>query len=512
MKYRKLWTDMHSNIHHENFSDLPRWYAHITQLMDFWPIAYYPFHMRKHPSGLDLEDVYEESVRNADWEKLREFTRNANAEGFPMFMGYEWQGSGKDGDHNVFFLHNDAPMLHPMRYEELRDAYKGQDVIGIPHHLAYQLGSRGKNWDTHDPAFSPFGEIYSSHGSSENDYGPIPMNRHVHMGPRTGETCFERGLERGIPIGIIASGDNHSVPGVAEHGSMCVLAEGSSKEEIWAAMLARRTYGVSQSRIDVDFAINGQPMGSILPVSEDKIDLALNIRGTDAIDRVEILRDNIPEATLVHSGSWERKPLGDTVRIKFDIQFGWGPDTRLYPDITSRHWVGSLETSGKLLSVEKVWNSFGQSLTNTSDQRCDFELTTYKSTATGKWMGPSNVVTEGFIFEVETRLDAPILLTVDGVEYSLMPRDLLHTSRLIPLYKEVEELTKERWGKVEHYRDDPWWHNCYKIKIGQAVPESAYTFHHEGTYPVEGDCQYRLRVWQRNGHIAWTSPIFLRKG
>lgn len=512
MKYRKLWTDMHSNIHHENFSDLPRWYAHITQLMDFWPIAYYPFHMRKHPSGLDLEDVYEKSVRNADWEMLREFTRNANAEGFPMFMGYEWQGSGKDGDHNVFFLHNDAPMLHPMRYEELRDAYKGQDVIGIPHHLAYQLGSRGKNWDTHDPAFSPFGEIYSSHGSSENDYGPIPMNRHVHMGPRTGETCFERGLERGIPIGIIASGDNHSVPGVAEHGSMCVLAEGSSKEEIWAAMLARRTYGVSQSRIDVDFAINGQPMGSILPVSEDKIDLALDIRGTDAIDRVEILRDNIPEATLVHSGSWERKPLGDTVRIKFDIQFGWGPDTRLYPDITSRHWVGSLETSGKLLSVEKVWNSFGQSLTNTSDQRCDFELTTYKSTATGKWMGPSNVVTEGFIFEVETRLDAPILLTVDGVEYPLMPRDLLHTSRLIPLYKEVEELTKERWGKVEHYRDDPWWHNCYKIKIGQAVPESAYTFHHEGTYPVEGDCQYRLRVWQRNGHIAWTSPIFLRKG
>ena len=84
-----------------------------------------------------------------------------------MFMGYEWQGNGSDGDHNVFFLHNDAPMLHPMLYTQLRDAYKGTEAIAIPHHVAYQLGSRGKNWATHDERFSPFAEIYSSHGCSE---------------------------------------------------------------------------------------------------------------------------------------------------------------------------------------------------------------------------------------------------------------------------------------------------------------------------------------------------------
>lgn len=510
MKYRLLWTDMHSNIHHENFDELAQWYEHIKSLMDFWPIAYYPFHMRKHPSGLGLEDIHEAAVRDADWEALRAFVRKANEDGFPMFMGYEWQGAGKDGDHNVFFLDNDAPMLHPMRYEELRDGYRGTAAIAIPHHLAYQLGSRGKNWATHDEAFSPIGEIYSSHGSSENDYGPVAMNRHIHMGPRTGETCFERGLELGKHIGIIASGDNHSVPGVAEHGSMCVLAESDSKEDIWKAMLARRTYGVSHSRIGVDFTVNGEPMGS--DITADKAELAFHIVGTDAIDRVEILRDNIPEATIVHSGAWERKPLGDTVRFKFQVQFGWGPDTRLYPDIISRQWEGSLETAGKLHSVEKVWNSFGQSLNVVSDQKCDFSLTTYKSTATGKWMGPSNVVTEGFIFEVETRLCDPILLTVDGVTYPLDPRELLRSSRIIPLYDEVKALTRERWGEVEHYRDDPWWHNCYKIKIGQAAPQVAYTLDHQGVYPVEEDCQYRLRVWQRNGHMAWTSPIFIRKG
>lgn len=93
-------------------------------------------------------------------------------------MGYEWQGSGLDGDHNVFFLHNNGKQEHPMRYQDLAAAYEGQEVIGIPHHLAYQPGSRGKNWDTHNETFSPIAEIYSSHGSSENDDGPLSMDRH----------------------------------------------------------------------------------------------------------------------------------------------------------------------------------------------------------------------------------------------------------------------------------------------------------------------------------------------
>ena len=67
----------------------------------------------------------------------------------------------------LFFLDNEQDMKHPMRYQELRDDYKDTEAIGIPHHVAYQLGSRGKNWATHDENFSPFAEIYSSHGCSE---------------------------------------------------------------------------------------------------------------------------------------------------------------------------------------------------------------------------------------------------------------------------------------------------------------------------------------------------------
>ena len=192
--------------------------------------------------------------------------------------------------------------------------------------MAYQLNSRGKNWDTHDEAFSPFAEIYSSHGCSENDTGDMDMERHLHMGPRTGETCYERGLEKGYHVGAIASGDNHNVPAAYNHGVMCVLAEDNTKEAIWEGLKNRRVYGVSKSRIGIDYTINGQPMGSVIPAGKGK--LKFDICAADAIDRVEILKDNILDEMAVHAGTWERNELTGQIKVKFAVEFGWGPNGR----------------------------------------------------------------------------------------------------------------------------------------------------------------------------------------
>ena len=66
---------------------------------------------------------------------------------------------------------------------------------------------------------------------------------------------------------------------------MCVLAKDNSKEAIWDAFINRRVYGVSQSRIGVDFTINDIPMGG--EVITDQAVLKMHIEGSDAIDRVE---------------------------------------------------------------------------------------------------------------------------------------------------------------------------------------------------------------------------------
>ena len=67
MKYEHLWADMHSNIHHNQMQDLDRWYQHAKQVMDFWPIAYYPFAIRRTPTGGELEDLIPSEDCARDW-------------------------------------------------------------------------------------------------------------------------------------------------------------------------------------------------------------------------------------------------------------------------------------------------------------------------------------------------------------------------------------------------------------------------------------------------------------
>lgn len=509
-KYKILWSDMHSNLHHEKIEELPKWFEQVKELFDFWPFAYYPYYMRKDESGLGVEDRYTDEEVEKDWEYIREFTKKVNAEGFPMFMGYEWQGAGKDGDHNIFFLNNNNLPVFPMRYEELVKKYSDEKCIGIPHHLAYQLEHRGKNWETHNDKFSPFVEIYSSHGSSENDESQIGMDRHVHMGPRTGATAVEKGWEKGHKFGVIASGDNHSVPGVYGFGYIAVLAEENSKESIWEAFEKRRVYGVSKDKIKLDFSIDGVVMGEKIEGKENS-KLVLDVEASNSIDRIEIIEDNITTDYIPHTSTWERKELPENVTFKFKLDLGWGPDRRIFPDIVSKNWHGSLKTSGKILSIEKCWSNFGQKLYNVTENSCEFDITSYKTTATGKWMGPSAVTTEGFIFEISAPLESEILLRVDGKEYTLKVKELFENSRLIPLLDEAKKLLKDTFNFTEYYRTDPWWHNAYKIKISRAVPKIGYTRRIEKEINTKNINNIRVRVWQRDGGVAWSSPIFIKK-
>ena len=89
-------------------------------------------------------------------------------------------------------------------------------------------------------------------------------------------------------------------------------------------------------------------------------------------------------------------------------------------------------------------------------------------------------------------------------------RDMLSGSRVYGLWDEVKELTRKTWGEVEHYRDDPWWHNAYKFRVNKAYPETSYDFSCSRTMKFTEDCSVRLRVWQKNGDVAWTSPVFVK--
>ena len=503
-----LWTDFHSNIHHEGIKDLPKWFEQVQKLLDFWPIAYYPFYMKELPSGMGVEDHHDLDVVREDWEYIRKFTNEVNAKGWPMFMGYEWQGSGLDGDHNVFFKDNNNPIEFPLRYEELVETYKNTDAIGIPHHLAYQLNNRGKNWATHNEAFSPFAEIYSSHGSSENDYGRIPMNRHIHMGPRVGKNSVEDGLEQGYHFGIIASGDNHQVPAMSAFGTCALWSEGRSKDQIWDALMKRHVYGVSDERIALKFNIDDAMMGDVTTFKKDS-KIIIDVKGANALDYIEVLagpgRERIK---LIDCARTPVIPESGKVKFQFKVEFGWGPDRRVFPDIASKQWNVELKGDGKILRILPCWNNFGQNIIESDENHSKWELTTYKTTQTGKWMGASSVTTESMVVEMEADINGEVELEVDGKNYKFKVRDILQDSTLISLDEEIKKLIKDTWGEESYYRNDTWWHNSYKFKVHRGALLEEYEQKYEFNMDLTKYKYVRVRVNQKNGNLAWSSPIF----
>ena len=70
-------------------------------------------------------------------------------------------------------------------------------------------------------------------------------------------------------------------------------------------MKARHVYGVSRSRMEIDFTADDKMMGDV--IAPGKHNMKISICAADAIDRVELLKNNVLEEMIVHSGSWENK-------------------------------------------------------------------------------------------------------------------------------------------------------------------------------------------------------------
>ncbi len=518
---KKLWTDFHNNVHIFHLEYLEKLYDFAKEQLDFWPIAYYPFFVDKiGPKDMHAEGLRPEEIIQQNWNDILAFIKEHEKDGYFIMPGYEWQGSGKDGDHNIFFTSVDKAikeMLHPLRYEELYKKLDIENVVAIPHHTGYKVGHRGKNWNTHKEDFSPIMEIYSSHGSSESFLSDIPLGVHIHMGPKTSEGTAETAIKKGVKTGFICSGDNHIVPGIAGNGYTAVLTEENTPESIMYALKNKHVYGVTRNKIDLDFTINNNIMGSTIDVGEAKTVIAkANIIGGTAIDRVEFFHNGIAEKTFVNNGRWEKLPYGDTVRFKFELELGWGPDQRVYPDIFEKNWDVTIKpTDGKILNYETLFMYPGSKILTNSEEEFIANIYTIKSQTGKSKLSQKNYRTpyiqnQSIIFEMECKTDSQINFTIDNKKYSYNIKTLLQGSRLEAQLENAYKLAKERYDIDDYYRSDPFWHNAYKFLIHQAVPVASYSLAIEETIEDinSGDSIF-VKVTQKNSDKAWSSPIFI---
>ena len=447
------------------------------------------------------------------WKHSRAVLNQNNEPGtFVTIMGYEWGLPGY-GDMNVYFADDATDDLVVARsFAECVEYVESVKAILIPHHTAYVCAPAGTyrdryrptvaedawrdfrndyyagtDWDHYVPSVMPVMEIFSMHGSSERDGGPFPLNL-PWMGIRASGGTFLSALERGCKLGAIASSDGHvGYPGEYQTGLVAAYATELSREAIWDAILARRTYAVSGDRIKLNFRINDQPMGSELVA--DRRELLIEVEGENGLDQIDIIKNG---------RLWKRETrmlAENTIapRAKVRVEWGWG-------GMEVTEWRGELNVAdGRIVGHTPNFGPPAPSyVERVDDSQCQWVSHTAGAPPDGAlkklYLRHSKEATDQIVFEIEGGPDTVVDLRLNGHQLRYSLADLAKGSQA-----EVVEGDRSMGGR--------------KVKIHQAVGEARYTaaYHITDTAPERDEDYYYVRVTQENGQMAWSSPIWVSR-
>jgi hypothetical protein len=207
-----------------------------------------------------------------------------------------------DGHYNVYFPH-DQGSLHRAPYDDymglcptesftparllqnLRE--DGEGALVVRHHF----GPTPEYWmdAPDDPDLVPLTEVCSVHGifSGDRDLDTNGNDRRFEELSHNGNV--RQGLQSGRVFGLVGSSDSHyGFPG--DRGLVAVLSDGLDSASIFEALRARRTYGTTGAPIALGFTVNGEPMGSVLPLATG-VSIVAEATGTDDILELALLRD-----------------------------------------------------------------------------------------------------------------------------------------------------------------------------------------------------------------------------
>lgn len=265
-------------------------------------------------------------VAEARWPDVVKLAKQFDDPGkFVTMLAYERHGT-LEGDYHVLFpdLDGDYELIDDLK--ALQAFARERGCLLIPHHPANRLGHRGSDLSLIDAEVSPVLEMYSEWGCAEHDRAMQPYKRHTEGGRWTKHT-WQHYLSKGHRLGVVASTDDHlGYPGAYREGLAAIKATELSREGIFDALRAKRTYAVSGDRIELDFTCNGEMMGQSLPYTRDR-SLDISVSGWDQVDRVELLKNN----KVIHRDfPMDREPASNGAScwdepLVLRFEYGWGP-------------------------------------------------------------------------------------------------------------------------------------------------------------------------------------------
>lgn len=258
-------------------------------------------------AALDVAATTEHDFMLTDraWAAGKRATEAACEDGrFVTLQAYEWSGmTDVGGDRNVYFRDGDPPICRSRTLYDYRNPFIYHGPDRAANHVedlyrwldeevgegevvvAPQWGGRPANPQWADPRYDRLVELFSEH--------------------RRVEDWADGFRAQGVRLGFVGGGDDHicrpgngfltygptppEAIGGSGKGLVAILAE-PTREDVFDALYARRTYATTGARILIDARIAGRLPGADAVSDAPTVDAT--IFGTAEIDRVEIRRDN----------------------------------------------------------------------------------------------------------------------------------------------------------------------------------------------------------------------------
>ena len=411
------------------------------------------------------------------WQTINETTAKFNKTGkFVTFPGWEWSGNtGLGGDRNVFFKDEGGVIHRSSRalvdesqsadncsasvedlFARLEKAQQQRDVMLVPH-----VGGRYADLTRHSPALEPVVEVHSAWG--------------------TFEWMLDDAFSHGYRIGIVANSDGHkgrpgaSYPGASTFGSYggltAILSDRLDRESVWSAYQQRRVYATTGARIllDVQAADNCTMGDAIDHTAGQPFELSFSVAGTAPIERVEVRNGMRVLKTL---RTYSANELSKRIKLLWEGAEVRGRGRQV-------NWDGFLTLDkARIRSFETInfWNQ---------EKRCE-----QRGPRQLHWHSLTTGGVAGVIMELD-RLAGEMHVETSQRRFDVTVSKLGVTGRQ---YK--------AGGLVKRI-------SAYRLPASDGPKELQATVRVNPKQLRAGDNPLYICVVQEDGHMAWSSPIYV---
>lgn len=435
------------------------------------------FRFGRDQAGLDFtcHQGNDFQLTDEDWQRLNRVVKQFHQPGkFVVLPGYEWSANTPaGGDRNIIYDRDDQPIFRSSHWQVPEAA----ETALTPAHPADVLFQRirengnalvcahvgGRYADIRkyfDPDICPLVEVVSCWGIFE--------------------WLLWDAFDCGYVVGIMANSDGHKGrpgaegPGAGEFGIAggltCVLTAELTREGIFDALRQRRCYGTTGARIDLDYTVNGSPMGSILREGP-RFTARYTVRGTAPLAMVEIFQGR----TLLQT----HRPRAFDGKPSAKVRVSWG-GSRIRGRARRVKWDGTLRVDrAKIVSATGfAFDSPADGITGAGEKSVSF-----RSQTTGD--------TDGIELVLENAMEGNLVLDTPQGTWEVALADIpgSGSAKVIPVGEIDRRIRIERYPGM--LQED--------VMSGEFGIDA----------PVGVQTPYYIKATQADGQMAWASPVYI---